>query len=157
MLWYIKRKERHLLVTDALQRNPTPKGGASQLGGYLSARGARPGCNRAGIIFFSCGLSYQERQATQWLNCQMTSAEPISRWKSKRFHKLSSAPPPFLCIPANRFISLGGYHPCRGVHIGILPQFGRNYNQLWYNSNISFLLSTFRRLQASTWWFMIYP
>lgn len=55
-----KKTRGHLLLTDTLYRNPTPKGGASQLGYYLSERGARPGCNRAGIFIYAY-FSYRER------------------------------------------------------------------------------------------------
>ena len=39
----------------------------------------------------------------QWAGHQRKSASRLSRGKSLWFHRLSYAPPPFLCIPADRF------------------------------------------------------
>ena len=33
-------------------------------------------------------------------------------------------------------IGSGGYHPCHGFHIGILPQFDRNFNQILFSWNM---------------------
>ena len=33
-------------------------------------------------------------------------------------------------------IGSGGYHPCHGFHIGMLPQFDRNFNQILFSLNM---------------------
>ena len=36
----------------------------------------------------------------------------------------------------NPVIGSGGYHPCHGFHIGILPQSDRNFNQILFSWNM---------------------
>ena len=33
-------------------------------------------------------------------------------------------------------VGSGGYHPCHGFHMGILPQFDRNFNQILFSWNM---------------------
>ena len=102
-------------VTIIIQKESThSKGGCSEFR-YQMSLWTPPIllADRIGIFICAC-FSYRERQATQQLSFQRTSAMPISLKKSWWFHKLSSAPPPFLCIPANRYHKLGRLPPCHG-------------------------------------------
>ena len=63
-LCYPLTKEGRLLQQTPF-RSPTPKVEFPEVVSYLSVRGAHPGCNRVGIIFFACSPCLcWERQAT---------------------------------------------------------------------------------------------
>ena len=63
----------------------------------------------------------------------------ICRWKSKGFQKLSSAPPPFLCIPASRSFGVGRLPPCHGYFpmayaMQLIYHFFRHNSTIFVNS-----------------------
>ena len=64
-LCYPLDRKRRLLVTGAPIGAPLQRWSFPSEGSYLSVRGAHPGANRVGIIFFACGPCLcRERQAT---------------------------------------------------------------------------------------------
>ena len=64
-LCYPLDRKKCLLVTDASIGAPLQRWSIPSRGSYLSVRGAHPGANRLGIIFFACGPCLcRERQAT---------------------------------------------------------------------------------------------
>ena len=64
-LCYPLDRKRRLLVTGTPIGAPLQRWSIPSKGSYLSVRGAHPGCNRVGIIFFACGPCLcRERQAT---------------------------------------------------------------------------------------------
>ena len=116
---------------------PHSKGGVSR-GGILPLRERRPSWfEQGGHYFFrlwSLSLSRKASNAITKLpkatsrliipmNIKMISAAVID----------ATSLPMYSGKPV---IGSGGYHPCHGFHIGILPQSDRNFNQILFSWNM---------------------
>ena len=134
-LWYIEHKEGHLLVTDALQE-PTPKVELPKRGLPLSER--RPSWLRQGGHYFFrlCSLSLSRKASNAITKLPKEISKPIIPINIKMISAAVIGATSLPMYSGKPVIGSGGYHPCHGFHIGILPQSDRNFNQIIFSWNI---------------------
>ena len=137
-LWYIEHKEGHLLLTGAplgapLQRWSIPSEA-------VTSQWEAPILVATGwALFFSLVILVSVEKGKQRYN-EATKGNQQADYPYKYQDDIRSSHKRHLpsnvlctsCITGKPVIRSGGCHPCHGFHMGILPQFDRNFNLiLW--------------------------
>ena len=113
------------------------KGGASQAG-YLPLNERRPSWLRQGGHYFFrlCSLSLSRKASNAITKLPKAISKSIIPINIKMISAAVIGATSLPMYSGNPVIGSGGYHPCHGFHIGILPQSYRNFNQILFSWNM---------------------
>ncbi len=118
-------------------RSPTPKVEYPKQR-LLPLSERRPSWSQQGGHYFFrlCSLSLSRKASNAITKLPKAISKPIIPINIKM---ISAAVIDATSLPmysGKPVIGSGGYHPCHGFHIGILPQFDRNFNQILFSWNM---------------------